>query len=104
MFGRDDAWSSPVLAVETLREGATDRYRVLAFGAVPERLGAVLFDGRAEALWLLREPPGGGQRTVVSVWTDHAALARRLALALRRLAFVSEPAPTLAPDEPPGSP
>ncbi|HEX5193223.1 MAG TPA: EthD domain-containing protein [Solirubrobacteraceae bacterium] len=104
MFGRDDAWSSPVIDVQTVREGDTGRYRTLAFGAAPERLDGVIFDGRAEALRLLRHPPVFGERTVVSVWTEHAPLARRLAVLLGGLAFVSEPAAPLPPDEPPWRP
>ena len=103
MFGRDDAWSSPVLAVETLREGTTGRYRTLAFGADAGRLDGILLDGRAERLRLLRPPPDGGETAVVSVWTDHAPLARHVALALGGLAFVSEPAASLPPDEAPWS-
>jgi hypothetical protein len=88
MFGRDDAWSSPVLATETLHEGMTGRYRTLAFGADPAHLDAILFDGRAEVLRLHRAPPGGGE----------------LALRLGGLAFVCEPAASMPPAWPPWSP
>lgn len=104
MFGREDAWSSPVLAVEVLRDGVTGRYRTLAFGADPARLDSVLLDGRAELLRLHRAPPGGGAPTVVSVWTDHAPLARLIAQRLGGLAFVSEPAPSMPPAVAPWSP
>lgn len=101
MFGRDDAWSSAVLGVETLKAGATGSHRVLAFGAAPERLDCALFDGRAEVLRLHRAPPEGGEPTVVSVWTDHPALARRLTQTLGGLAFVCEPAASLPPRQEP---
>ncbi len=104
MFGREDAWSSPVIEVQTLREGMTGRYRTLAFGARGERLDGLLFDGRAEVLRLLRPPPGAVESAVVSVWTDHAPLARELALILGGLAFVCEPAASMPPDEDPWRP
>ena len=104
MFGRDHAWSSPVTEVETLHEGVTGRFRVLAFGAAPERLDGAMLDGRAEVLRLLRQPPVSGERTVISAWTDHAPLARRLAVLLGGLAFVCEPASPLPPDEAPWRP
>jgi len=97
MFARGDAWSSPVLAVETLRAGPVARFRALGFGASPDRLADVLHDGRAEALVLHRPPPGGGEAVVLCAWTDDAALARHLALRLGGLAFVAEPAASLPP-------
>ena len=104
MFARDHAWSSPVTEVQTLHEGATGRYRTLAFGATPDRLQGVIFDGRAELLALLRPPPVPGEQNVISVWTDHGELARRLAVLLGGLAFVCEPASPLPPNVPPWSP
>ena len=104
MFGRDDAWNSPVLGVETVQEGMTGRYRTLAFGAAARSLHGILFDGRAEVLSLLRAAPGGGEASIVSVWTDHLAVARHLALRLGGLAFVCEPAASMPPPEPPWSP
>lgn len=104
MFAREHAWSSPVTEVRTLHEGDTGRYRTLAFGAAPERLDGAMFDGRAELLRLLRKPPVAGERTVVSVWTEHAPLARRLAVLLGGVAFVAEPAAPLLPGEPPWRP
>jgi hypothetical protein len=104
MFGRDDAWSSAVTSVQTLREGMTGRYRTLAFGADPARLDTLLLDGRAEVLHLHRAPPGGGEKTVVAYWTDHAPLARHVAQHLGGLAFVCEPAASMPPAQAPWSP
>lgn len=104
MFGRDEAWSSAVTAVETLRRGPTGRFRVLAFGASPRALDALLLDGRAEMLRLHRPPPGGGESLVVSVWADDAQLARHVALRLGGLTFVAEPAASMPPPLPPWSP
>jgi EthD domain len=104
MFGRDEAWNSPVVDVEIARAGPTGRFRALGFGSSPERLDSVLIDGRVEVLRLLRPPPGGGESTVVSVWTDDADLARHTALRLGGLAFVAEPAASLSPPSPPWSP
>ena len=104
MFGREDSWSSPVLDVETLQAGFTGRFRTLAFGAEPHRLNGILYDGRAEALRLLRPPPAGGDRVIVSVWTDDAVLARHLALRLGGLAFVAEAVASLPPPRPPWNP
>lgn len=103
MFGRDEAWNSPVVNVETIRSGPTGRFRALSFGSSPERLDAILIDGRVEALKLLRPPPGGGEPAVVSVWTDDEALARHAAIRLGGLAFVAEPAVSLSPPTPPWS-
>ena len=103
MLARDDAWSSPVIAMETVRPGPTGRFRVLAFGAWPAPLGSLLIDGRAEVLRLHRAPPGGGESAVVSVWTDDAGLARHVAQRLGGLTFVAEPAASLAPPQPPWS-
>jgi hypothetical protein len=103
MFGRDDAWSSPVLRVETLHEGPTGRFRTLAFGARTQSLAGILLDGRAEALRLLRPTPGGGEPVVVSVWSEDASLARHLALRLGGLAFVADAAVSLPPPTPPWS-
>ena len=50
MFGRGEAWNSPVLDVQTVRPGPTGRYRTLAFGSSPGRLDSVLIDGRVETL------------------------------------------------------
>jgi hypothetical protein len=104
MFGRAEAWNSPVIDVQTVRPGATGRYRTLAFGSSPERLDSVLIDGRVETLKLLRPPPRGGESTIVSVWTDDEPLARHAALCLGGLAFVAEPAVSLSPPTPPWSP
>jgi hypothetical protein len=101
MFGRDDAWSSPVLAVETLRPGPTARLRVLGFGASSDALDGTLFDGRVEVLRLLREPPAGGGPLILSAWTDAAPLADHVARKLGRLAFVAEPAASVLPPDPP---
>jgi hypothetical protein len=101
MLARDDAWSSPVTAVETLRPGRTGRFRVLAFGASASPLDSLLIDARAELLRLHRPPPNGGEATVVSVWTDDAGLARHVAQRLGGLTFVAEPAVSLAPPQPP---
>ncbi len=103
MFGRDEAWNSPVVAVETVRPGPTGRYRTLGFGSSVRGLEGVLIDGRVETLELLRPPPGGGDSVVVSVWTDDEALARHAALRLGGLAFVAEPAVSLSPPRPPWS-
>jgi hypothetical protein len=104
MFCRDEAWSSPVVDVETFRPGPTGRFRALGFGSAPERLDSVLVDGRVETLKLLRPPPGGGEARVVSAWTDDAALARHAAVHLGGLTFVAEPAVSLSPPTPPWSP
>ena len=101
MFGRDEAWNSPVVNVETVRPGPTGRFRALGFGSSAGRLDSVLIDGRVETLRLLRPPPGGGEAAIVSVWTDDAELARHVALRLGGLAFVSEPAVSLSPPRPP---
>ena len=103
MLAREDAWSSPVTAVETLRPGPTGRFRVLAFGASSTQLDNLLIDGRAEVLRLHRPPPGGGEPVVVSVWGDDAGLARHVAQRLGGLAFVAEPAASLAPPQLPWS-
>ncbi|HUA71264.1 MAG TPA: EthD domain-containing protein [Solirubrobacteraceae bacterium] len=103
MLGRDDAWNSPVVDVDTVRAGPTGRFRALAFGSSPERLDSVLIDGRVETLRLLRPPPGGGESSILSVWTDDADLARHAALRLGGLAFVAEPAASLSPPAPPWS-
>jgi hypothetical protein len=104
MFGRDEAWNSPVLDVQTVRPGPTGRYRALGFGASLSGLDAVMVDGRVESLRLLRPPPGDGEPVVVSVWTDDEALARHAALRLGGLAFVAEPAVSQSPPTPPWSP
>jgi len=103
MFGREWAWSSPVVDVEMVRPGSTGRFRVLAFGAAPNRLEGMLLDGRAEALRLLRPPPGGGEPTVTAVWTDDPILAHHAATRLGGLSFVAEPAASLSPPQPPWS-
>jgi hypothetical protein len=103
MFGRDEAWNSPVVGVEAVRPGQTGRFRALSFGSSPDRLDSVLIDGRVETLKLLRPPPGGGEPVVVSVWSDDEALARHAALRLGGLAFVAEPAVSLSPPTPPWS-
>jgi hypothetical protein len=101
IFGRDEAWNSPVVDVETVQAGPTGRFRALGFGSSPDRLDSVLIDGRVETLKLLRPPPGGGESLVVSVWTDDETLARHAALRLGGLAFVAEPAVSLSPSTPP---
>jgi EthD domain len=103
MFGRDEAWNSPVVSVDTVRPGPTGRYRALGFGSSLSRMDGVLTDGRVETLQLLRPPPCGGDSVVVSVWTDDEALARHAALRLGGLAFVAEPAVSLSPPRPPWS-
>jgi EthD domain len=101
MFGREEAWHSPVLDVRTLKQGPTGRFRALAFGAAQRLLDGILFDGRAESLHLHRPPPGGGERVVISVWSDDQLLADHVATRLGGLAFVAEPAASLSPPQPP---
>ena len=103
MFAREAAWSSPVVETTTLREGSTARFRALAFGGSEERLAGFLLDGRAEALRLLHEPPGGGAPVVISVWTEHEELAGAIAARLGGIAFVAEPAAALPPPQSPWS-
>jgi hypothetical protein len=104
MFARDDAWSSPVVGVETLRPGPTARFRVLAFGGNAELAQGPLFDGRLELLHLLHETPGGGDPVVVSAWTDEESLADHLARRLGGLTFVGEPAASVIPPSAPWAP
>lgn len=93
-----------MLAVETLRPGATARFRVLGFGARADALDDTLFDGRVEALRLLREPPDGGGPLILSAWTDDGPLADHVARKLGRLAFVCEPAASVLPPAAPWAP
>jgi len=104
MFGREEAWSSPVLEVQTVRPGPTGRFRALGFGASLGALDPMILDGRVETLRLLRPPPGGGEQLIVSVWSDEELLARHVALRLGGLAFVAEPTASLSPPAPPWNP
>ncbi len=101
MFGREDAWNSPVVEVETVHNGPTGRLRTLAFGAGAGRLDGIMLDGRAEVLRLHRPTPGGGAPSVLAAWSDDPMLAHHVALRLGGLAFVAEPAAALPPPRPP---
>jgi uncharacterized protein (TIGR02118 family) len=94
---RERAWSSPVSALELLRDGPRAPLRVLAFGGSAERLAGTETASRAEVLYVRKPPPGVAAPHVVSAWVDDAALADELASALGGLAFVCAPVAVVAP-------
>jgi hypothetical protein len=97
MFNRDNAWASTVVAIEVVRDGPTQSFRVLSFGAVPPRQRSLLGDGRIEVLHLRRAPPLSSRPLVVSAWSPTVEGATRIAEGLGGFAFVASPAPLMRP-------
>ena len=104
MFKRDNAWASTVTAVEILRDGPIQPFRVLSFGTARPLRHSLAGGDRLELLHLRLTPPLSSVPLAVSAWAPPLDAATGLAESLGGFAFVASPVPLLRPPVAPWTP